>query len=53
MPKQIVKKELNKIFKNPEALTDEEIVDLLAKKFKVSPPAMSYRLLNLKLIHTS
>jgi len=50
MPKELVKKEFNKLLRGSEYITEEEIVFEMANKFKVSEIAMTYRLINLNLM---
>lgn len=51
MPDFMIKNSLRLILKENITLTDDEIVKLLAKEYKVSQVAMSYRLLNLGYIN--
>lgn len=50
MPKTLVKKEFNLLLENGY-FSDDEIISSLAKKFKVSQIAMTYRLKNLDYMH--
>ena len=47
MPRALVEKESEKLYRNGKFLTDDEIVKSLASTFKVSTIAMTYRLINL------
>ena len=50
MPKKIIEAELGVCKKEGRMISDEEIIENLAIKFKVSAQAMAFRLLNLKFI---
>lgn len=50
MPEILVNKRFEQYTSNNQLLTHEEIISKLAKEFKVSEVAMTYRLMNIKLI---
>lgn len=50
MPHKILSDEFNLLMESPEQLTEENIVGKLSSRFKVSSIAMTYRLINLKLL---
>lgn len=50
MPQMLLKKKIHELKDDLFLFTDEEIIDSLSKTFKVSSTAMTYRLINLKLI---
>ena len=47
MPRDLIENEFEQLFGRH---TDERIVELLARRFEVSPQAMRFRLMNLALI---
>lgn len=47
MPKSMIEKIIEALNEEDYIYSDEEIIKLVAKKFKVSQPAMTYRLINL------
>lgn len=49
MPKHFIEKEL--MSEQYKTLRETEIIDILAKRFKVSAPAMTYRLTNLQMLY--
>ncbi|MCH7535152.1 MAG: ImmA/IrrE family metallo-endopeptidase [Bacteroidetes bacterium] len=50
MPENFIRDELTKLDQGDDALTDEQTIKSLAKKFQVSEIAMTYRLINLNYI---
>jgi hypothetical protein len=50
MPRKLIKQKIDKLKDEFFFLTDEEIIESLSNDFKVSTTAMTYRLINLKLI---
>lgn len=50
MPKELLRKEFDSLTELQNSLTEEDIVDKLSSKFKVSTISMTYRLINLDLL---
>lgn len=47
MPERMIAESIRALDEDDKIYSDEEVISLMAKKFKVSQPAMTYRLINL------
>lgn len=50
MPEDLIKKEFHRLLNSLDFLTEEDIINKMASKFKVSSISMTYRLSNLNLL---